>query len=225
MGTTECEKYRTISIISQMGKIIGVLRNRLKRKVEENVAKEQFGFRKGMGTSNAIFCLRNIIERAVEMQKDVYMCFVDYEKAFDTVRHEELVRIIKETGVDGKDIRLIANLYWNEKAAVKVGEMKSEWVNIRRGVRQGCVLSPDISLYGQKCMESLIELEGVRIGGRNVTNTRYADDTVLLADSEEKLQRLVDEVQEASEERGLKINIKKTEVLGITKAQCKDIYW
>ena len=96
--------------------------------------------------------------------------------------------------------------------------MKSDWVDIRKGVRQGCVLSPDLfSLYGQKCLERLEDLEGVRIGGRNVTNIRYADDTVLVADSEEKLQRLVDEVKEASEVRGLKINTKKTEVLGITK--------
>lgn len=83
-------------------------------------------------------------------------------------------------------------------------------------MRQGCVASQDLFfLYGQKCVESQIDLEGVRNGGRNVTNMRYVDDTVLLAYSEEKLQRLLDEVKEESDERGQKIMKKKTKILVI----------
>lgn len=85
-------------------------------------------------------------------------------------------------------------------------------------MRQGCVLSPDLfSLYGQKCMNDLEDMVGLCINRRNVNNIQYADDTVLVADSEEKLQRLVSELQESCERRGFKINCKKTEVMGITK--------
>ena len=121
----------------------------------------------------------------------MYLCFVDFEKAFDRVKHEEMVQMLTDIGVDGKDVRLIANLYWDQRAAVRINSEKTEWVPIERGVRQGCVLAPDVfSLYSQKVMEEIEELEGVRVGGRNVNCIRYADDTVLIADSKEKLQEL-----------------------------------
>ena len=220
-GTLECEKHRTISIISQVAKIIlRVIRNRINSKINENVNEEQYGFRKGKGTINAIFGLRMMIERCIEMQKNVYLCFIDFEKAFDTVKHENMIEMLKEIHLDGKDVRLISNLYWDQKAAVEIENERTSWVEIKRGIRQGCVLSPDMfSLYGQRCMEELEEMEGISIGGRNVNNIRYADDTVLIADSEAKLQRLVDALDTSCREKGLKINKNKTEVMGITKAK------
>ena len=218
-GAVECEKHRTISVMSQIGKVVlRVLRARLKRKIEENLTQEQYGFRSGKGTTNAIFSLNMIIERAVEKQKDLYLCFVDFEKAFDMVKHEEMSRMLEDIGVDGKDIRLIVNLYWDQKAAVRIENEKTEWVKIERGVRQGCVLSPDIfSLYSQKVINEIEELEGVRVGGRNVNCIRYADDTVLIADTNQKLQELTTALDEGCRRRGLKINFAKTEVMGITK--------
>ena len=89
---------------------------------------------------------------------------------------------------------------------------------IKRGVRQGCVLSPDLfNLYSEVIMRELVELEGIKIGGRNLNNIRYADDTVLVADSEDKLQRLVQALVQASGERGLKMNTSKTKVMIISK--------
>ena len=218
-GAIDCEKHRTISIMSQIGKVVlRVIRTRLKGKIEENLTEEQYGFRSGKSTTNAIFALNMVIERAVEKQKDLYLCFVDFEKAFDRVKHEEMARMLSQIGVDGKDIRLIVNLYWDQRAAVRVDNEKTEWVPIKRGVRQGCVLSPDIfSLYGQKVIEETEELEGVRVGGRNINCIRYADDTVLIADSNEKLQELITTLDEECERKGLRINFGKTEVMGITK--------
>ena len=83
-------------------------------------------------------------ERAQEVQKDVFTCFVDYEKAFDKVRLQKLFEILKNLGVDGKDLRLITNLYWCQKAGVRVGEEVCMWQDIKREVVQGCVLSPDL---------------------------------------------------------------------------------
>ena len=218
-GAVECGKHRTISIMSQVAKIVlKVLDERLKRKVEEGVDKVQFGFRKGLGTRNATFMLRTVMERAIEKQKDVFMCFIDFEKAFDTVRHEVMIERLRILGVDAADLRVLTNLYWGQKAVVRIGEDRSGWTEIQRGVRQGCVLSPDLfSLYSQAVVDELETMEGINIGGTNINNIRYADDTVLIADTEEKLQGLVDNLNEGCNRYGLKINIGKTEVMGLTK--------
>ena len=86
------------------------------------------------GTRNAIFTLRMITERCVEMQKDVYICFIDYTKAFDKVQHVTLVEILQELDINCKDLEIIKNLYWQQQAAVRIGQDTSEWVNITRGV-------------------------------------------------------------------------------------------
>ena len=111
-GATECGKHRTISIMSRVAKVIlKVMDNRLKGTVEEHVDKAHFDCRKGKGTGNAIFVLRATIERAIEKQKDLYLCFVDFEKAFDMVRHEVLVERLRGLGIDVADLTLITNLY------------------------------------------------------------------------------------------------------------------
>ena len=218
-GAMECNKHRTISIMSQLGKIVlRVILNRVRNKIRPEIPEEQYGFVKGKGTANAIFLLRMICERAIEMQRDVYLCFIDYQKAFDTVRHEEMMRMLARLEVDEKDIRVIRNLYYQQKAAVRVGDELTETVEIKRGVRQGCVMSPDLfTLYGEVIMREIEEMEGFSIGGRNINNIRYADDTVLVADSVEKLQALVSEVSRASEVKGLKINKEKTECMVVSK--------
>ena len=89
-----------------------------------------------------------ITERCVEMQKDVYVCFIDYTKAFDKVKHVKLFEMLQELAVNGKDLELIKNLYCQQEESVRIGQGMSDWVNIGRGVRQGCVLSPELfSLY------------------------------------------------------------------------------
>ena len=86
--------------------------------------------------------------------------------------------------MDGKDIRVIRNLYWNQEAAVRHDGEYSEFCKIKRGVRQGCVLSPDLfNLYSENIIRSIEEVKGIIIGGYNLNNLRYADDIVLIADS------------------------------------------
>ena len=221
VGTVDCEKNRTISITSQVAKIVlKVIDERLKSKAEETTDEAQLGFRRRKGTRNAIFVLRRrmIMERAIEKQKDLYMCFVDFEKAFDRMIHELLIDRLRRIGADEADVRLLTNFYWEQKAVIKIGDDRSNWIKIEKGVRQGCVLSPDLfSLYSQLVMDEMEQLDGIKIGGRNINNIRYADDTVLLADTEERLQELIDRLDEEGRAIGLKINIGKTEVMGVTK--------
>ena len=160
-----------------------------------------------------------LAERCIEMQKDLYLCFIDYSKVFYKVRHEKLFNILEHLDIDGKDLRVIRNLYWDQSAAVRMGGELSEYKLIKRGVRQGCVISPDLfNIYSEMILRNLENYPGVKINGENINNIRYADDhTVLIADSEENLQRLLDMTIEKSEEMGLTLNVKKTECMVISK--------
>ena len=219
-GTLECSKHRTLSIMSQITKILlRIILKRIRTKLRTQISDQQFGFVPGKGTSNALFALRVLTENVLEVQKDIFVCFVDYEKAFDKVKHANLFNMLNEAGIDGKDMRLMRNLYWKQKATVRVGDEESPSLEIRRGVRQGCVLSPELfNLYSEVIMRDLLEMDGIKAGGRNINNIRYADDTVLITDSEEKLQDLVPALVRASGEHGLKLNVSKTKVMVISKA-------
>ena len=140
-GTLECEKHRTINIMSQVTKILlRVVLTRIRNKIRPQISEEQYGFVKGKGTRNAIFVLRNLAEKTLEVNQDLYLCFVDYEKAFDKVKHEDLMKMLERLEIDGKDLRIIKNLYWNQKVAVKIDDEESKWQCIERGVRQGRVM-------------------------------------------------------------------------------------
>ena len=102
------------------------------------------GFVKGKGTRNSIFALRNLAEKALEVNQDLYLCFVDYEKAFDKVKYEDLMKMLERLKKDGKDLRIIKIIYWNQKVAVKIDDEESKWQCIEKDVRQGCVMSPDM---------------------------------------------------------------------------------
>ena len=114
-GADECENNRTISFMSHVTKVLmRIILNRWTKKVGMEVSDVQCGFVKDKGTANAIFIIRNIIERSLEVQKRVYACFIDYTKAFDKVKHEELINMLRKLHIDSKDTRIIANLYWNK---------------------------------------------------------------------------------------------------------------
>ena len=166
--------------------------------------------------------MRLICERYSEVDKDIYACFIDYEKAFDRVNHEEMIKCLIDIGVDGKDIKLITNLYWSQKAYIQLEDELSGEIPIKRGVRQGCVLSPCLfNLYTEMIFRHVVDLKGVTIGGININNLRYADDTVLMAESEENLQTILDEVNEAGKKFNMKMNAKKTKSMIITKKVVK----
>ena len=112
-----------------------------------NISKTQFGFRRGCGTREAIGVMRTLCERSLEHDNDVFICFVDFEKAFDRVDWTKLLQILKGLGVDWRDRRSIANLYLYHKSVVKVMREYSEDSDIGRGLRQGCCISPMLFTY------------------------------------------------------------------------------
>ena len=179
---------------------------------------EQAGFRKKSGTREAIFCLKVITEKYLEMRKELYACFIDYSKAFGTVNHEQLISSLSGKKVDNNDIALIAHLYWQQITRIRNGSDLTEPVKIKRVVRQGCVLSPVMfNLYTEHIFRKTNHIPGVKINGHKSNNLRYADDTVLIAEDEASLQDLVTAVKDESEKCGLLMNIKKTKVILLTK--------
>ena len=218
-GAIDCVLHRTISLTSHLTKLLlRIVMGRVRNKAKREISEEQCGFVQGKGTANGIFLLRNLMERALEMQQDLYMCFIDYTKAFDCVRHEEIIDMLQSLNVDGKDLQIVKNIYWEQTAAIRVGTDVSKFQHIKKGVRQGCVLSPDLfSLYSEMIMRHIQELPGIKVGGQSINNIRYADDTVLIATSENDLQALVDIVNRESNKLGLSLNKKKTEVMTVSK--------
>ena len=201
-GTIECVLHRTISLMSHIIKIIlKVVMARSRNRIRPEIGKEQCGFVDDAGTKTAIWMVRILSERAIEMQRDLYIRFIDYTKAFDKVQHEELLKLLQSLDLDGKDTRLIRNLYWDQTACMRVENELSEFTQIQRGVRQ---VSPDLfNLYSEMILRELEGLQGFVVGGHNMNNLRYADDTALISDSAEKLQKLLDKVVEESRKKGL----------------------
>ena len=212
---TECSNFRTISLMAHTLKIfLKVIQARIGTKIDAEVGPTQFGFRPGSGTREGIFCYNILAQKHIEVDKDMYTCFIDYSKAFDRVHHNQLIKCLEKIGIDGRDIRVITNLYWHQKAAIRIQDQLSPLIPIKRGVRQGCVLSPYLfNIYTEFIFRESNELKGITIHGQNINNLRYADDTALVADSVENLQKVVDKVKEVSSRGGLEMNVKKTKTM------------
>ncbi len=122
----------------------------------------------------------------------LYMCFIDYTKAFDKVGHEQLFDEVSELDLYGKDLRLLQDLYWNQTACIRIDGECSSYTKNERGVRQGCVMSPDLfNYYSELILRELDKRKGLRVD----------------------LQKLLDIVVRESERKCLSINCKKTECL------------
>ena len=157
------------------------------------------------------------MEKAREFQKNIYFCFIDYAKAFDCVGHNQLWKILNKMGIPDHLTCLLRNLYAGQEATVRTGHGTTDSLQIGKGVPQGCISSPCLfNFYAEYIMRNT-ELEeaqaGIKISGRNINNLRYADDTTLMAESEEELKSLLMKVKEESEKVGLKLNIQKTKIM------------
>ena len=141
--------------------------------------------------------------KAREFQKNIYFCFIDYAKAFDCVDHNKLWKILREMGIPEHLTCLLRNLYAGQEATVRTGHGTTDWFQVGKGVRQGCILSSCwFNLYVEYIMRNAVLEEtqaGIKIVGRNINNLRYADDTTLMGESEEELKSLLMKVKEESE--------------------------
>ena len=157
------------------------------------------------------------MEKAREFQKNIYFSFIDYAKVFDCVNHNQLWKILQEMEIPHHLTCLLRNLYADQEATVRTGHGTTDWFQIVKGVCQGCILSPCLfNFYAEYIMRNagLGEAQArIKIAGRNINNLRYADDTTLMAESEEELKSLLIKVKEESEKVGLKLSIQKPKIM------------
>uniref|UniRef100_A0A4W2D1N6 RNA-directed DNA polymerase n=1 Tax=Bos indicus x Bos taurus TaxID=30522 RepID=A0A4W2D1N6_BOBOX len=213
----ECSNYHTIALTSHASKVmLKILQDRLQQYMNRELPDVQAGFRKGRGTKDQIANIHWIMEKSREFQKNIYFCLIDYAKAFDHVDHNKLWTILKEIGIPDHLTCLLRNLYAGQEATVRTGHGATDWFQIGKGVCQGCILSPCLfNLYAEYITRNagLEEAQaGIKIAGRNINTLRYADDTILMAQSEE-VKSLLMKVKVESEKVGLKLNIQKTKIM------------
>ena len=133
--------------------MLKIFQVRLQQHVNRELLDVEAGFRKGRGTSDQIANICWIIEKAREFQKNMYFHFIDYAKAFDCVGHNNVWDILQEIGIPDYLICLLRNLYAGQEATVRTGHGTTDWFQIGKGVRQGCILSPYLfNLYAEYIM-------------------------------------------------------------------------
>ena len=152
----ECSNYHTAALISHTSKeVLKILQARLQQYMNREVPDVEAGFRKGRGTRDLIANICWIIEKARELQKNIYFCFTDYANVFDYVDHNKLWEILKETGISDHLPCLLRNLSAGQEATVRTGHGTTDWFQIGKGVRQGCILSPCLfNLYAEYVMRN-----------------------------------------------------------------------
>ena len=139
----KCSNYHTIALISHTSKVLlKILQARLQQYVNRELPYVQAGFRKGRGTRNQIANIHWIIKKAREFQKNIYFCFINYAKAYDCVYQNKLWKIHKEMGIPDYLTYLLRTLYAGQEATVRSGRGTTDWFQIKKGVHQGCILSP-----------------------------------------------------------------------------------
>ena len=196
--------------------MLKILQVRHQQYMNHELPDVQAGFRKGRGIRDQVANIRWIIKKAREFQKSMYFCFIDYAKAFDCVDHNKLWKILKEMGISDHLTCLLRNLCADQEATVRTGHGTTDWFQIGKGVCQGCILlSCLLNFYAEYITRNagLDEAQaGIKIARRNISNLKYADDTILMAESEE-LKNFLMKVKEERENVGLKLNIQKTKIM------------
>jgi len=197
--------------------MLKILQARLQQYVNHELPDVQAGFRKGRGTRDQIANIAGSLKKQESSRKNIYFCFLDYAKAFDCVDHNKLWKFLKEMGRPDHLTCLLRNLYAGQEATVRSGHGTTDWFQIGKRVRQGCILLPCLfNFYAEYIMRNAVLDEaqaGIKIAGGNINNLRYADDTTLMAESEEELKSFLMKVKKDSEKVGLMLNIQKMKIM------------
>ena len=213
---SQCANYRTISVINHTGKILPiVLLNRLKQQLEPHLSEEQAGFRKDKNTVHQILTLRLIAEKARRHGKKIYNCFIDFQKAFDTIKHKVIWATLRSYDIEEKMVTLLQKIYEKAQSAVRIGKNQGEWFHIDVGTRQGDPLSPLLFIaYLERVMGHMKESNfGIRLSGVLVNNLRFADDISLIDEDYKSLQEQLEKTRAIAEQVGLFVNIEKTKTM------------
>uniref|UniRef100_A0A3B1JC70 ribonuclease H n=1 Tax=Astyanax mexicanus TaxID=7994 RepID=A0A3B1JC70_ASTMX len=213
--------FRGICVSSNLGKVFNnILNNRILSFLTEHdvLSKNQIGFLPNHRTTDQIYTLHTLINQHVHQTKNgkIFACFVDFKKAFDSIWHKGLYYKLLESGVGGKVYDIIKSMYLENKCGVRIGDKHTEFFTQKRGVRQGCSLSP--TLFNIYINELAVQLEqsaapGLTLQGGEVKFLLYADDLVLLSPTAQGLQQHLDLLEQYCQNWALAVNLKKTKVM------------
>jgi Reverse transcriptase (RNA-dependent DNA polymerase) len=219
----DCNNARGISLLSIAGKIFTkVILNRISDTVESLLRENQCGFRTRRGCCDQIFTLRQIIEKTREYNNEVYVCFVDFKQAYDSIWRDGLWHVLGSYGIPPKIVRLIKALYKDTKACVRIEEHCTDWFEVASGLRQGCNFSTTgFNIGFDQIMRRIDEQHlgyGIKVDDmEKIADLEYADDAALLAVALTNLASLLDQLASESSKFGMKINIPKTKWMKISK--------
>ena len=205
--------------------MLKIILNRLQPQAEEDIAEDQAGFRAGRSTTEQIFNLRILCEKYLQHQQNLYYVFIDFKKAFDSVWHEALRATMRKYNINVSIIRAIENLNDKAKSVVLFNGSTGEWFRTTVGVRQGCILSPTLfNIFLERIMcEALDDHEGsVSIGGRLITNFRFADVMVVNAEEDEEADVLVDRLDRTTTMYNMEIGLARRKWWHTTQMASKE---
>ena len=219
-GDTSNFPYRPISLLNATYKIFAsIIQTRLEDKIEDHLQETQFGFRKQKGTADALNCIRRIIEKGEMTGTKTILMLLDWEKAFDKVRKNGLLKVLERMGVEKKMLAVIEAMYNKPTFMVEMEGQQSAWKTQETGIRQGCPLSPYLFIILMTVLFHDIHRlhtpnEGrARIKGANFDEVLYADDTICVSQSEVALEKKLKAIEADGNKYGLKLNKAKCEIL------------
>ena len=217
---TDCNNYRGISLLSAPGKVQNrIILSRMQQAVDCKLRNNQAGFRAGRSCTDQIATLRIILEQCQELNTSLYVNFIDYSKAFDSVDRSCLWKIMAHYGIPDKLISLIKKMYSESGGQILLKGRLSTFFEIVSGVRQGCLLSPFLFLlvidYVMRQSTSLGNT-GIQWSLRSqLEDLDYADDIGLLSHTQTQMQLKTDRVVESSASVGLNLNTAKTKIIKV----------
>ena len=158
-------------------------------------------------------------ERLNDSNKKLFVCYINYRTAFGKIKHIPLSKLLAEYNVPKEDIRLISNIYNNQAAQIGTNTSPSRKVKIKQGTRQGCILSPILmNMYSEEVINKAPESDkGIIIYGKGLINICYADDIVILVESKQNLQRMLNNIVRLCKDFRMERNYKKTKVMVLEK--------
>nr|ADI61810.1 endonuclease-reverse transcriptase [Bombyx mori] len=213
---TLLKNYRPISLLSHVYKLFSrVITNRLAQRLDDFQPPEQAGFRRGFGTVDHIHTVRQIIQKTEEYNLPLCLAFVDYEKAFDSIEIWAVLESLQRCQADWRYIDALRCLYDTATMTVQVQKDQTRPIQLRRGVRQGDIISPKLFTNALEDVFKTLDWNGrgININGEYISHLRFADDIVIMAESLQDLQEMVHSLNAASQRVGLGMNLDKTKVM------------